>query len=41
MSECSKCYDSGFTVDLRRDEEQETWLWSNKQPCPDCSEEES
>ena len=33
---CDKCFDSGTIVDLRRDEEQETWLWSNERPCPDC-----
>ena len=38
---CDNCFDSGTIVDLRRDEEQETWLWSNERPCPDCSEEES
>ena len=37
---CDKCFDSGIIVDLGRDEEQETWLWSNERPCPDCSEEE-
>jgi len=33
---CEYCYDSGYMVDMRRDNEQEVWLWSNKRPCPHC-----
>ena len=34
--ECEECYGSGYVVDVRRDNEQEIWRWSNKRPCPKC-----
>jgi|ETNvirome_2_1000_1030626.scaffolds.fasta_scaffold02393_8 DnaJ-class molecular chaperone len=37
MKECEECHGSGYVVDLRRDNEQEIWRWSNKRPCPKCS----
>ena len=34
---CEDCHGSGYIVDMRRDNEEELWRWSNKRPCPKCS----